>query len=153
MLHAKELYKFERFYLDQEGTEQSKFALILYEDSEFVVTVIATSSKDHYNLNGNHGCYHSIKAGGQEHCYCFEANKVICENGFSFPLHTYLYTKRSIKNKSKNNLFKSGWDYKGMLLDSEYYELLYCLLCSEHVPQKYINLFEGLLESYYNSNS
>jgi hypothetical protein len=150
MFSSKEIYLFKKYYIDQDEPKH-KFGIVLHENGEFIVTLIITSSQNHYNLNGDYGCHNKKLGGGIEHCFCFPKNKTICINGFSFSKDTYLYTVRSVQEKQKASLFRNDCVSKGVLTDEVYYDLLYCLMHCENIAIKYTELFEQLYEKYMES--
>jgi hypothetical protein len=74
-------------------------------------------------------------------CYLFQKDKVICENGFSFELPTYIYGDQ-VEDYEVEKLEEKykirGVDYEILdkLIDGEYRELINCLLNSQSVKRK-----------------
>lgn len=74
-------------------------------------------------------------------CYLFQKDKVICKNGFSFELPTYIYGDQVEDyevEKFEEKYSIKGVDYEILdtLTDTEYNEIMKCLLNSQSVKRK-----------------
>ena len=90
-----------------------------------------------------HGCIDDPEI--NFNCYCFEKNRTITENGWSFPKETYVYGYRlalfSLTDMdSKYKIENVDFQQKGKLLDFEYKAIISCLRDSPAVKRKYRRL-------------
>lgn len=91
MFSEGQIIYFEPFYFKNGNTAKNKYFIILknIENKTIVASLPTRTNKAPSLININHGCINS-----EEHCfnsYLFESGKVICINGFSFDLNTYVY--------------------------------------------------------------
>ena len=80
-------------------------------------------------------------------CYLFKAGQSICDNGFHFDLHTYIYGSE-VEDYDvavlRSVYLIEGVDYeiKGKLIDNEYSALMKCLKDSGSVKRKIKRLLD-----------
>lgn len=92
--------------------------------------------------------------------HVFEANRCIgkkygSDEDFSFPLYTTIPFDYCFRDGEQENLLKSFQhpEVVGVLSDKEYIELIYAFYKSPLTPQKYIPIFEKILEEFYSKPS
>lgn len=103
------------------------------------------TSKDHIPeyIEKRHGCIERSDIGFN--CYYFDPSVVICDNGFSFPIETYVYGFR-LQTFNLNDLLlqevtdETTIEECGTLTDSEYQALVHCLTHSPEVKRGYRKL-------------
>lgn len=122
-----------------------------------VVAVFPTSKKRSGSLSPKHGKNYR---GEDIVSYVFEANRCIgnkygSDEDFSFPLHTTIPFDYCFRDGEQESLLKSFQhpEVVGVLSDKEYIELIYAFYKSPLTPQKYIPIFEKILEEFYSKPS
>ena len=97
-------------------------------------------------LQKQHGCIDDKNI--NFNCYYFDPNVVICQNGFSFPLETYVYGFRL--KEFDSDIFiqqeKTGQTIiieEGILTNEEYKAVIKCLSASRSVKRVYRRLLEA----------
>lgn len=143
MLIEGHLYFFTPFYFkDGNGFKDKYFIVLKNVGSECIIATLPTSdNKAPTLINIAHGCInHNDRL---FNCYVFETQRTICENGFSFPLNTYVYGDKindyEMKLLTQKGTIKLGQDYevKGKLMSAEFSALIQCLKNSDATRSKY----------------
>lgn len=103
------------------------------------------TSKDHIPeyIEKRHGCIE--RSDISFNCYYFDPSVIICDNGFSFPVETYVYGFRLQTFKLNDLLLQEVTDETkieecGILTDGEYQALVRCLTNSPEVKRGYRKL-------------
>ena len=132
---------FTPFYFPDGAKEKNKYFIVLTENQENTIIATLPTSKDHIpaNVEKNHGCIDL--PGINFNCYYFEANKPITEDGWGFPLETYVYGPQVAEFKKSN--FESIYaieeiDYEivGKLTAIEFTAIQNCVKNSKTVKRK-----------------
>lgn len=120
------------FYFKNGNTSKNKYFIILKViDNELVIASLPTrSNKAPGLIQVEHGCNNDAER--CFNCYVFQANRVITDNGFSFPLNTYIYgneVEDYTLTVLQSNYQIEGVDYEimGTLTMQEYSDLCTCL--------------------------
>jgi hypothetical protein len=122
---------FTPFYFPDGGISKPKYFIILsVDDQSSIVACLPTRSDCVPNIiQKKHGCLNDDTI--NFNCYFIEHDKAITENGFSFPIDTYLYGERVAFFNQK--IFEEIYlvenvDYKvlGKLFDSEFECIIEC---------------------------
>jgi hypothetical protein len=129
----KQLIYFTPFYFKSGAPAKNKYFIVLKSDG---VTSIIASLPTSINklpsfITQSHGCINDDAS--CINCYMFEQGISICDNGYCFPLHTYVHGNDVEHYKVdifKGVYTKEGTDYQilGTLKDAEYRALLKCIL-------------------------
>jgi len=143
LLKEGQLLFYKPFYFKDGGEPLDKFFIVLKNvNDETIVASLPTSKNNAPSLiDILHGCVNIDER--QFNCYVFQEKKCVCDNGFSFDVHTYVYG-----DKVNDYLFKSltdGQTYhiSGQLTQTEFNALKECIINSNST----INRIKKLLKS------
>ena len=113
-----------------------------------VVATLPTSKNNAPSLiDITHGCVNINER--KFNCYVFEEKRCICDNGFSFHVHTYVYGNQvesySLDSISLNLTIKEGVNFtiKGVLTKHEFESIKNCIINSDST----VNRIKKLLRS------
>lgn len=81
--------------------------------------------------------------------YCFEARKVICENGFSFSKPTFISHNNNIHQFSFDLLNAYNVELKGILFKEELKDLIYSFYQYKRTPRKHKEILELILQDLF----
>jgi hypothetical protein len=136
---------FSPFYFKNGNTPKNKYFVVLrnLDDTIILASLPTRSNKVPSFVNQTHGCINL-----DEHCfncYLFEPGKVICENGFSFDLHTFIYGNEVedyevAKLASRYGIEGVDFEIAGTLAPSEYNALMRFLTESRSIKRRIKNL-------------
>jgi hypothetical protein len=141
LFSERQIIYFSPFYFKNGNTAKNKFFIVLKNINN--ITIIASlptrTNKIPSFIKQAHGCINDDDR--CFNCYFFEADRPVCENGFCFPLPTFIYGNEVEDYEVR--ILKSvypieGVDYTiaGSLLKSEYDALINCLKTSKSVYRK-----------------
>lgn len=132
ILHIQN-YKFE-----DGGEPKDKYLIVITvsEDKYTFIRVLTTSQQKIPNNKLQHGCCNS-SCGMYSH-YVFLKDAPVCENGFSFKKHTFIYFQHNVFELNISDFIQkqSTPSVKGKLTDSEHRRVLKCIKASRHVKRK-----------------
>lgn len=118
-----------------------KYFIVLKRHENKIIIGSLPTSKDKIPAfvdKNKHGCVN--KDDRCFNCYFFKANNPICENGFSFPRHTFAYGDEIDTYQSDivdaNYVLNENYIVEGKLTKNEYNSLLECILNSSSVKFK-----------------
>ena len=128
------------FYFKNANTSKNKYFIVLkvLENLLVIASLPTRSNKAPSLIQTDHGCNND--ADRCFNCYAYQANKVITDNGFSFPINTYVYGNE-VEDYSLQTLqlvYKiEGVDYEimGTLTQQEYTDLCTCLKQSTSIKR------------------
>jgi len=132
---------FSPFYFKNGNTSKNKYFVVLknIDDKIILASLPTRTNKIPSFINSAHGCINLDDR--CFNCYLFEAGRPICDNGFCFDLHTFIYG--SEVEDYELEILKSvygieGVDYEisGKLILKELTELRKCLMESASVKRK-----------------
>ena len=132
---------FSPFYFKNGNTSKNKYFIILSNKNNDVIiaTLPTRTHKAPALIDIKHGCINNEER--CFNCYLFESGKVICIEGFSFDMNTYVYGNEV--EDYKLELLASvygieGVDYEilGQLLDKEFAALYDCIKNSKSIKNK-----------------
>jgi hypothetical protein len=138
---------FNPFYF-KDGTNKRKYFIVLRSDQPDVIVASLPTSIDHIPgfIPKKHGCINIEKI--NFNCYLFIKEKVITDNGWSFPIDTYVYGGQV--DTFDKGIFEEiyaveGVDYelKGKLVEIEFENLKKCIINSLSVKRKIRNQLSG----------
>ena len=137
---------FTPFYFSDGSLPKSKYFIVLKEkngSNEVLASLPTKLDCIQGTMCKLHGCIDDPEI--NFNCYCFEKNRTITENGWSFPKETYVYGYRlalfSLTDMdSKYKIENVDFQQKGKLLDFEYKAIISCLRDSPAVKRKYRRL-------------
>jgi len=140
MFQPKTLIYFSNFYFKNGNTAKPKYLLVLGNiNNKTVIASLPTRTNQSPTFILEHGCV-DIKERCLN-CYSFAAARPICENGFSFPLPTFIYGSQ-VEDYEFSLLEETyrieGVDYElcGILTDAEFYAVTNCILNSSRTKRK-----------------
>jgi hypothetical protein len=119
------------FYFKNGNTAKNKYFIVLKKiDEKTIIASLPTRKNILPSFIAHHGCSHDAES--CINCYAFEPNRCICENGFAFPIQTFVYGNEVEDYNADNLKFNhkvEGVDYEilGKLNIQEYNDLLECL--------------------------
>lgn len=133
---------FDPFIFPDGGSPKPKYFLVLKRMDDALLLASLPTSKDHVPeyIEKRHGCIE--RSDISFNCYYFDPSVVICDNGFSFPVETYVYGFRLQTFKLNYLLLQEVTDETkieecGILNNSEYQALIRCLTNSPEVKRGY----------------
>ena len=133
---------FNPFHFTDGGLSKPKYFIVLKNTGDNIVLASLPTSKDTVpsNFQKSHGCIDMPEI--NFNCYYFSPDRIICENGFSFPIETYIYGFRLCEYDSKKLLRQEEQKETkitlcGVLKDIEYQSIIQCLSKSASVKRKY----------------
>ena len=136
---------FDPFIFPDGGSPKPKYFLVLKRMDDTLLLASLPTSKDHIPeyIEKRHGCIERSDIGFN--CYYFDPSVVICDNGFSFPIETYVYGFR-LQTFNLNDLLlqevtdETTIEECGILTNNEYQALIRCLTNSPEVKRGYRKL-------------
>ena len=136
---------FDPFIFQDGGKPKPKYFLVLKRMDDSLLLASLPTSKDHVPefIEKQHGCIERFDI--SFNCYYFDPSVVICDNGFSFPVETYVYGFRLQIFNLNDLLLQEVTDETiieecGILTDSEYQAIIHCLTNSPEVKRGYRKL-------------
>lgn len=118
------------------GTSKDKYFLIVACTDQSIVVASLPSSQNHVpsQLTIEHGCIDNPT--GSFNCYHFEANRTICQDGFSFPKPTFIYSEW-VDMYTNADLSKIiSYEMKGKLTKRELASVIECFKNSKKTIRK-----------------
>lgn len=133
---------FTPFYFPNgKSSPKNKYFIPIHDDKNgSVIFAYLPTSKDFVpDKHLKHGCIEVVKSNIS--CYLFEKNKIITDNGFSFPLNTFIYSYQlnELSKEKMMDVYKNeNVDYEviGKLSENERKDLVKCLFNSPFVKRK-----------------
>lgn len=133
---------FDPFIFPDGGSPKPKYFLVLKRMDDTLLLASLPTSKDHIPeyIEKRHGCIERPDI--NFNCYYFDPNVVICDNGFSFPIETYVYGYRLQTFSLDSLLLQEITDETiieecGILTEDEYDAVIQCLSHSPAVKRAY----------------
>lgn len=147
MYKKRDLLHFPEFEF-KDGSKKAKFFIVLSElENEYVLYNLPTSKQYLSNEDKKPGCIKkNLENGGTISMYMFPEQKIIGENGFYFFKDTYCQFGRGVLKTEKSIIFDMDSEKKDILIKEEYFELMYCFLSSGFLQNRYVPLFEEILD-------
>lgn len=131
---------FDPFIFPDGGTPKPKYFLVLKVLDDVCLLASLPTSKDFVpsTIEKIHGCIERPDI--SFNCYYFDPNVVICDNGFAFPIETYVYGYRLQTFKLNALLLQEISDETvidecGVLTADEYTAIIKCLSASPAVKR------------------
>ncbi len=128
------------FYFKNGNTSKNKYFIVLKViDNQIVIASLPTrSNKAPGLIQTEHGCNNDTER--CFNCYAFQANRIITDNGFFFPINTYVYgneVEDYTLQTLQLNYRIAGVDYEimGNLTKQEYSDLCACLKQSTSIKR------------------
>lgn len=133
---------FDPFIFPDGGKPKPKYFLVLKVLDDVCLLASLPTSKDFVpsTVEKVHGCIE--RPDTNFNCYYFDPNVVICGNGFSFPIETYVYGYRLQTFSLDSLLLQEITDETiieecGILTEDEYAAVIQCLSHSPAVKRAY----------------
>jgi hypothetical protein len=133
---------FDPFIFPDGGKPKPKYFLVLKVLDNVCLLASLPTSKDFVpsTVEKVHGCIERLDI--NFNCYYFDPNVVICDNGFAFPVETYVYGYRLQTFKLDTLLLQEITDETiieecGILTEDEYAAVIRCLSNSPAVKRAY----------------
>lgn len=131
---------FNPFVFPDGGTPKPKYFIVLKHVGEKLLLASLPTSKDNVPsfINKSHGCIENPDI--NFNCYYFDPVVTVCDNGFSFPMETYVYGFRLKEFDVSTFLVQETQgdtviEEKGRLTSEEYKALIQCLASSNSVKR------------------
>lgn len=131
---------FAPFIFPDGGKPKPKYFLVLKVLDDVCLLASLPTSKDFVpsTVEKIHGCIERPDI--NFNCYYFDSNVVICDNGFSFPIETYVYGYRLQTFSLDSLLLQEITDETiieecGILTEDEYAAIIQCLSHSPAVKR------------------
>lgn len=128
------------FYFKNGNTSKNKYFIVLKViDNQIVIASLPTrSNKAPGLIQTEHGCNNDTER--CFNCYAFQANRIITDNGFFFPINTYVYgneVEDYTLQTLQLNYRIAGVDYEimGNLTKQEHSDLCACLKQSTSIKR------------------
>lgn len=138
---------FDPFIFPDGGTPKPKYFLVLKVLDDVCLLASLPTSKDFVpsTIEKIHGCIERPDI--SFNCYYFDPNVVICDNGFAFPIETYVYGYRLQTFRLDSLLLQELTDETvieecGILIEDEYSAIIRCLSLSPAAKRSYRKLLE-----------
>ena len=136
---------FDPFIFPDGGSPKPKHFLVLKRMDDTLLLASLPTSKDHIPeyIEKRHGCIERSDIGFN--CYYFDPSVVIWDNGFSFPIETYVYGFR-LQTFNLNDMLlqevtgETTIEECGILTANEYRAIIQCLTNSPEVKRGYRKL-------------
>lgn len=129
------------FYFKNGNTAKNKYFIILSNKNyDIIIATLPTrTNKAPALIDIKHGCINNEER--CFNCYLFESGKVICLEGFSFDMNTYVYGNEveDYKMELLSSVYGiEGVDYEilGHLLENEFDALYNCIKNSKSIKNK-----------------
>lgn len=141
MFSEGQIVYFSPFYFKNGNTSKNKYFVVLrnLNDKTILASLPTRTNKLPSFITTTHGCINIDER--CFNCYLFEAGKPICDNGFYFDLHTFIYGNEV--EDYEVEILKSvygieGVDFEvvGKLLSNELSALIKCLMESTSVKRR-----------------
>ena len=136
---------FDPFIFSDGGSPKPKYFLVLKHVDDTLLLASLPTSKDRVPeyIEKRHGCIERPDI--SFNCYYFDPSVVICGNGFSFPIETYVYGYRLQTFNLKDLLLQELTDETiieecGILTEEEYHSIIQCLFNYPEVKRGYRKL-------------
>lgn len=136
---------FNPFVFPDGGTPKPKYFIVLKHTKETLLLASLPTSKDSVPsiIEKRHGCIDDSAI--NFNCYYFDPKVIVCENGFSFPIGTYVYGFRLNEFEYEKFIQQEAEGQteiteKGILTENEYTLLINCLAQSKSVKRAYRSL-------------
>lgn len=133
---------FDPFIFSDGGKPKPKYFLVLKVLDNVCLLASLPTSKDFVpsTIEKIHGCIERLDI--NFNCYYFDPNVVICDNGFAFPVETYVYGYRLQTFKLDTLLLQeitheTNIEECGILTEDEYAAVIRCLSNSPAVKRAY----------------
>lgn len=140
MFTQGQIIYFTPFYFKNGNTSKNKYFIVLKNiENDVIIASLPTRLNNAPSLiDVTHGCInHDDRC---FNCYAFEANRVITDSGFSFPIATYLYGNEveSYEMEILSSVYQiENIDYEvlGTLIKEEFADLYNCLKNSSSIKR------------------
>jgi hypothetical protein len=124
--------------------EKDKFFIVIEQEGDINNLLSITTSKFYFLPNLiKHGV---INQDSDASMYCFEKDKVIGENEFSFEKHTFINHNSNIHKFNSEILARYSIEIKDKLLLNEFQNLVYSFYRYRGTPKKIKILLENILK-------
>ena len=140
MFSKGQIIYFTPFWFKNGGSKNKYFIVLRNIGDSTIVASLPTSINHIPNfLTQSHGCINDDE--NRVNCYLFEQEKIICDNGFYFDLHTYIHGNEveDYEVEIFKDIYKNiGDDYKilGTLIEEEFEALVKCIIDSKSVKKR-----------------
>ena len=147
------IFYFTPFYFKDGNPCKPKYLIVLVNNNGENIVVSLPTRKDSLpsQISLNHGCINDNSI--SVNCYHFKKEEKICDNGFSFPIDTFIYgySVDLWEITLLDEIYKTeGIDYEimGTLTESEYQSIIKCFANSTSVKGKFRKVFQKTLNSF-----
>ena len=139
---------FNPFIFPDGGAPKPKYFLVLKHVDDTLLLASLPTSQNHVpsTIEKRHGCLEHPEI--NFNCYFFDPSVAICDNGFAFPVETYVYGYRLQTFKLETFLLQEITEETvikecGILTGEEYTAIIKCLSVSSAVKRAYRKLLSS----------
>jgi hypothetical protein len=136
-LEPGNILRIRNFQFEDGGDPKDKYLIVVAVDQTLSVFVrcLTTSVQKIPDDRVTHGCCNSV-CGTFSH-YIFVRNRSICDNDFSFPMHTFVYYNHNVLPLSVEEFNKKSYEIipVGKLTPNEYKRFIKCMKGSHHIKR------------------
>jgi hypothetical protein len=112
-----------RYDFENDQTIKPRYLIVIDNNNTTSLVLSLVTSKDHIPDNlMKHGCINEPDR--MIHCHVFLSEKIIGENGFSFPLNSFIFEK-----------YQDKVEVKDRMTDDEFSNLIYCIYKSKYISR------------------
>jgi hypothetical protein len=149
MLKRKNLLYITDYDFQNDQKIKPRYVIVVDDGKLNSILFTVVTSKDYVPENLlQHGC---VKDESKNiHCHIFLKDISICENGFSFPLNSFIYINSSSTFIAEKSIFIEKYnkttELKDVLSDKEFENLIYCVYKSKFIPRGIKRILATILE-------
>lgn len=147
MIKPQHIYKAKNFIFENNASPAPKYFIVFHIDEESILLFSLTTSKSKLpsdlDLPEIEGCVFFNDECGYGHSYILKQDYVIGSNNFAFSERTYIQIefRTQLKEINSNNLIEKYVTKELIecccLFDDEFDKILFCLLKSKFLKNKY----------------
>lgn len=127
-----------RYDFENDQTIKPRYLIVIDNNNTTSLVLSLITSKDHIPDNlMKHGCINEPDR--MIHCHVFLSEKIIGENGFSFPLNSFIYINTSTVFQTDSQKliekYQDKVEVKDRMTDDEFSNLIYCIYKSKYISR------------------
>jgi len=142
-----------RYDFDNGQPIKPRYLIVIDNDGETSLVLSVITSKDSVPDNlMKHGCVNEPDR--MIHCHVFLKENVIGEDGFYFPLNSFIYINSSsvfsANSQSLKDKYQDNIEVKDSMTNDEFSDLIYCIYKSKYLPRGIKKKIEATLNDSCN---
>ena len=151
-MESKSIIHIQNFDFENNQPKKNRYFIVLENDgiNSLILSVITSQDYVPSDLH-KHGCV--IVEERNIHCFIFEKDRKVGENGFSFNKTSFIYVNTSNIRNTSLSLLKTKYPEignKDMLKSAEYESLIYCIYKSKFIARGVKTKLENILTQICN---